>query len=277
MKASDFLNPIFVREIRAAVRNRMVSVCFCLNLILLCWTTFSTLLHPTTQKPDDIFYTSDGKNLFVLILLEEYLVGLAVVSLWTLCTTIRDGLGDEMIYTTPLPEPKFIYGKVYAAFIVLLLLYSSMLPFLCVAYYLRGVDLVEMLAIPPVLLLSSVAASYAVAVIAYRLENVQKCVLFLGGVLLTLICGGFIAFLPLTLPLFLLLLKGILGGSEFAVFLFELIPLALFSFYIYAISRIFIGVRLTTGQRIGIFILLTIVAAFVMVVAEICVRAAWGR
>lgn len=135
------LNPVLVKELRQAVRNRLVTTAllfFMLGLFGVGLGMMLTELDESTEK-----YTRLGYGLFqaffwilagISTLFVPFYVG------WRMITE-RDVSNLDLLYTTALTPGQIIRGKFLAGAYLALLFISVCLPFMLFAYLLRGVDL----------------------------------------------------------------------------------------------------------------------------------------
>ena len=184
-------NPIFLREIRMAVRNNTILGCFCVNLALLCYITSDFLLQGNLS----------GHELSARILQIEYLFCIVTLPVLTASSTIRDSLCDDLLWTVPLSTRQRLAGKMQAVAVLIGLFYTTTLPFLAAAYLLRGVDILAVVVVVSVMMLGVFIASYWAAAFLYRLQSWEQLWHLLLAVAISFCFGGFLCFLPLLFPL----------------------------------------------------------------------------
>ncbi len=218
----DAVNPIFLREIRIMVRNNTILACFCVNLAILCYVAFQFL-----------YFESSGAEFFTAILTTEYFFGLLVAPLITASSTVRDGLGDELLWTLPLSRVQRLKGKVQAATVLLCLFYGTSLPFITAAYLMRGVDLWKVLLFPPMLMFSTLVACFWTAAFLYRLESWLQLCCLLTTVVLTFFPGGFLCFVPLLFSWFFF---NDLGSTKQTIAYLVSLPITLLPLFFFAFA-----------------------------------------
>lgn len=144
-------NPVLLFELRQAVRNRFV-----LTLLLVYLATLSVLFGVTLvcheSRPDILkeitgyFFLPVGNGLFAAQLVQVtfqlfYLFAVLTLVGYGAGRMAADRLNENSIFYTTLPVWRITLGKFLFGFIVLFLFLSVTLPFLTIAYILRGVDL----------------------------------------------------------------------------------------------------------------------------------------
>ncbi len=261
MLRTDFLNPIFVRDVRIMVRNRAILCCGGLNLGLLCYTVLS-------RFPALVANQSNGRVLFSDILLTEYLFGLLFAPLWTVSSIIRDEIVEELFRLTPVTAKEYIRGKVQAAGLFLFMLYGIMFPFVAVAYLLRGVDVRDVFVVPPLLFLTTLVACYWTAAFFYRVESVRQLFELLGTVLFSFIIGGVFCFAVFFWPLgYLDMIATKETTSPFAFAVAILIVLSPMFCFAHVLTFFCDGDRPDTRQRCYNYLLFTVFFSIFSVVA----------
>ena len=131
-----WLNPVFVRETRQAVRNRTVSVLMQLYLLALVayayWRFF--------------FNSISLQNISGEQLSNEYI---AIAFIATATTVLRhtggrlvaERINEDMMYVSTLRPMQIAMGKFWSGCVISFLFYTMTLPFLTLAYLFRGLDL----------------------------------------------------------------------------------------------------------------------------------------
>lgn len=142
-RIDDLLNPIVVKELRQAVQGRFVSVVFLLflavQLVVMGGTVFMSGIADQTQSLD---YEA-GMNAFAWlqgILLGTTILFVPVYTGVRLAAERSDENVDLMFVTTLRPHA-IITGKLAAATIITLMIFSACAPFMTFTYLLRGIDL----------------------------------------------------------------------------------------------------------------------------------------
>lgn len=143
--ASRFpINPILVREMRQAVRNRLVLVMLNLYLAALIFLIVFLMISNAFIQ-DDYF----GAILFWWQFGIMNVATTVTVLLFTMARISIDRINEDAMFISTLSPGKIIRGKIYAGMVISLLFYSITLPFMTLAYLMRGFDIwVMLLAVP---------------------------------------------------------------------------------------------------------------------------------
>lgn len=132
-------NAILMYEIRLAVRSRAVLVALCLYLLGQCLVLFGVLSMSQTSAGLD---PAAGANLATAVLASLFIAVNLLLCLFSVSVTLQQGF-DEMICATPLGAKQVARGKFASGILFSTLFYAATLPFLTVAWMLRGVDIVQ--------------------------------------------------------------------------------------------------------------------------------------
>lgn len=139
---NDRSNPLFVYEIRQVVRDTMALGYLCLHVVGLVLITglhlYEAIESGRIVMPND----HHGGALAVKILAMLHCSCLGFLVAYSFNITKNQGLDDELLFTTCLDGKKALSGKLQVVTLVTGLFYAVALPFLTVAWLLRGVDLV---------------------------------------------------------------------------------------------------------------------------------------
>jgi hypothetical protein len=145
----DRLNPIVVKELRQAVQGRFVAAVLLLFLLFELATLTVFLL---TIEPAGVDWTaggSRGREVFAFIL--GFLLFVTVVTLpaYAAVRVFVEQAGDSLslVFVTTLPPGRIVAGKLLAAQLLALVLFSACLPFVSFTYFLRGIDLPSILVV----------------------------------------------------------------------------------------------------------------------------------
>jgi hypothetical protein len=140
----DRINPIVVKELRQAVKSRIVVVVLLLFLVLQLLIVGGTLLTNTqSYRANEDFNLQLGRNLFMSL-------QATLLTVLTLFIPVYVGVGfgaertdqsADLLYTTTLRPGAIISGKTVAGLAVGLLVFSTFAPFLTFTYLLRGIDI----------------------------------------------------------------------------------------------------------------------------------------
>jgi hypothetical protein len=138
-RASEWLNPILVKEARQALKSRQFVITF--GLLLLCgwaWTLFGVFL-----AAPGIFYGAEGKGMlygYFLVLAIPLLVVVPFSAFRSLAAEREDGT-YELISITALHARQIVSGKLGSAVLQMMVYFSALAPCVAFTYLLRGVDI----------------------------------------------------------------------------------------------------------------------------------------
>ncbi len=139
----DWLNPIVVKELRQAVQSRFVITAL---LILLAIQIVAVAIYLITSG--DLSFSYDaGRTVFLLLFGIMLAVGMLFVPLYSglRLAAERSDTNLDLLFITTIKPRSIIAGKMLAAFVLTVLIFSACLPFLTFTYFLRGIDLPSML------------------------------------------------------------------------------------------------------------------------------------
>ena len=144
-KASEWLNPILVKEARQALKSRQFLITFTSLLsCALIWTWLGiALLMPAVE------YTAGGPFMltgYYLILVLPVLIIVPFSAFRSLAAEREDGT-YQLVSITTLPARQIITGKLGSAILQLLIYYSALAPCLGFTYLLRGLDIPTILTV----------------------------------------------------------------------------------------------------------------------------------
>ncbi|MDR2438359.1 MAG: hypothetical protein LBE12_03165 [Planctomycetaceae bacterium] len=137
----DRFNPIFVFEIRQAVRNRLILGALCFYLLLLIVLVGYELISAQQNGLLAREHLHFGAKLAgsILRLLNSFCLGILLI--YTIITTIDQGFHQEILFQTPIDSRITGFGKTWTAILLTSLFYIVTLPFLTITWMLRGVDI----------------------------------------------------------------------------------------------------------------------------------------
>ena len=186
------LNPVTLKELRQMVRSRLVSSGLIAFLFLQVAVVSIALLTARSASSDPlgqsygtvVFGTVTGMLGFMLLL------GIpGFISARMAAERSADRL--DLQFTTALAPTQFIDGKIAAAAVLMLLFASTSLPFLMLAYLLRGVDVFTMLRSFGFLLVLALCVCHVVLLLgSIRLSKVLRVIIVIGLVQVALPLGG---------------------------------------------------------------------------------------
>lgn len=140
-RIDDLINPIVVKEIRQAFNSRMVISVITFVLLMEMAVYFMFMIV------NDDGINGQGMAFFVTIILVLGAACVFGVGFSACNRMVQECQVDaiDLVYATVLSPYKIVSGKFFSALITEVLLFSLCLPFMCVSYYLRGVDLPKIL------------------------------------------------------------------------------------------------------------------------------------
>ena len=138
----DWLNPIVVKELRQAVQSRFVITAL---LVLLAIQIVSVAIYLMTTS--DISFSYDaGRTVFMILFGIMLAVSMLFVPLYSgvRLAAERSETNLDLLFITTIKPRSIIFGKVLAAVVLTVMIFSACLPFLTFTYFLRGIDLPSM-------------------------------------------------------------------------------------------------------------------------------------
>jgi ABC-type transport system involved in multi-copper enzyme maturation permease subunit len=141
-RLDDAVNPIVVKELRQAVRSRLVTSALLLVLLIEMIVLGTFLLTRQMQATDDL----DGRGgQAMFITLQGILLGTCML-LIPAYAGIRLGMersdsNVDLLFISTLKPRTIIWGKFVAAAVLALLIFSACAPFMTFTYLLRGLDM----------------------------------------------------------------------------------------------------------------------------------------
>lgn len=140
-RLADLINPIAVKEMRQAVKSRLIT--WILMLFLLVQLVVIIVVLIFSEEFND-FDTGPGVFMTILgILLGTCLLFIPAITALRLASERSDSNMDLLFITTLRPR-HILWGKLVAAIILTLLFFSACLPFMTLTYLFRGLDLPSM-------------------------------------------------------------------------------------------------------------------------------------
>lgn len=201
----DWINPIVIKELRQAVQSRfLIFSLMALFILEIVGLTMFVIFQDTTSSYSDSESLQAGRGTFLAlqyILMAVCLLFLPINAAVRLAAE-RSDENTDLMYITTLSPSKIIIGKMVAALVIALMIFSACLPYMVFTYFLKGIDL-------PVIVLV-VIIDFLVVVAA-----VQLCV-FLAAVSRSRIVKGFLSLVGLA---FLISVYGYtVGGTTVMVY-----------------------------------------------------------
>ncbi|MBC7819990.1 MAG: hypothetical protein IAG10_24165 [Planctomycetaceae bacterium] len=136
--ASDWLNPILVKETRQALKSRQFIVTFLLMLI----ASWLISVFGTLMAGDSLEFGSAGRGLFTAYYVVLALAIFVVVpySAYRGLLNERDHTTLELLNITSLSPRQLVWGKLWSAMVQVFIYYSAIAPFIAFTSMLQGFD-----------------------------------------------------------------------------------------------------------------------------------------
>lgn len=140
-RLADLINPIAVKEMRQAVKSKLVA--WVLMLFLLIQLVVIAVVLVFSEEFDN-FNAGPGVFMTILgVLLGTCLLFLPAITALRLASERSDS-NIDLLFITALRPRHIMWGKFVAATILTLLFFSACLPFMTLTYLFRGLDLPSM-------------------------------------------------------------------------------------------------------------------------------------
>ncbi len=186
----DSLNPIVVKELRQAVQSRFVVIALLLFLALQLLVLGMWILFRMERQPSDVMDFGGGREVFAVlhgIMLGTCMLFIPLYAGIRLAAE-RSDTNVDLLFVTALKPRAIIRGKLFAAVVLLLLIFSACAPFLAFTYLLRGIDIPTILIVLACDFLAVVAgtqlAMFVAVVPAPRVVKVLFGLAALGGLVM---------------------------------------------------------------------------------------------
>jgi hypothetical protein len=157
------LNPVFVKEMRQAVRGRLVLCMFLLTLSVMFGLSAWLLL---TRDPEQSGF---GAQFFAALLNTLTLLTGLCVPAWSGGRMLHERHGEggvDLLYYTPMSAGEIIQGKLLSNVALTAVFFAAGAPFLAVAPLLRGVDVLTVILLTGLHFLTVVLLAQAGLVLA---------------------------------------------------------------------------------------------------------------
>ncbi len=137
-----FFNPILVRELRQAVRNRVILYGLQFYLLTLVFAFFYTIFVRSITTSNDMEL---GGTLFPILLNLTFYTTLLSVVVYGAGRLVFERVHDDLMFYSTIGPIGFVFGKMTCGFVISLMFYSVSFPFITLVYLLRGVEITTML------------------------------------------------------------------------------------------------------------------------------------
>ena len=137
-------NPILVRELKQFVRNRLLLYFMLFYLGFISLATIAVLVLPEFIGEVNVLFFSfseyDGQELFAFLMMSYYVFSSAFLVLFGSIKLGYERYKNDLGYYTTVASWRIISGKFLLGVIVSLIFLSILMPFLTIAYMMRGLD-----------------------------------------------------------------------------------------------------------------------------------------
>ncbi len=197
MSASDHLNPVTLKELRQMVRSKLVAAgligFLTVELIAVALVLLSSrgelrrgIALSEQGLGEDVFHTVYFVLTVLLLFCVPFYVGVRMGA-------ERGGEHLDLQYTTALKPRQFVDGKTAAAVVLILLFAGAALPFLSLAYLLRGLDVFQALLATAMLIAVAVGCIYeALFLAAVTSSRVFRVIILLAALVFHAILVGMV-------------------------------------------------------------------------------------
>lgn len=139
-KIDDLINPIVVKEIRQSINSRTI---YSIIIGVLLLELGGLLIFMS----EGVRGSSSGQGYFVMlmvILMLGYFLGVGMSAAGRFANE-RDKSSMDLMHTTVLSPYSIIWGKIFSSMVMVVFIFSLCVPFMCVSYFLKGIDIVTIL------------------------------------------------------------------------------------------------------------------------------------
>lgn len=142
-RLDDWINPIVVKELRQAVKSRVVIVLMLVFLALQLFIVGMALLFRQAQSLDGEADWNAGRDVFVWIqgVLAFTLILLVPAYACVRLAAERSDQNVDLLFISTLKPSSIVAGKFFAAFVLGVLIFSCCAPFMTFMYLMRGLDI----------------------------------------------------------------------------------------------------------------------------------------
>ena len=163
-RLDDWLNPIVVKELRQAVQGKFVAAALLLLLIV----QLAALGIYIVSSGDFAGRYDAGRNAFMFLLAILMAICLIFVPAYTaIRLAFERDTNVDLLFVTTIKPSAIVWGKLFAALTITVLIFSACMPFMVFTYWLRGIDL------PSIFVL--LMASFLVVAVAVQLATFVAC------------------------------------------------------------------------------------------------------
>lgn len=143
-------NPVFLKEFRVLLRqqrSRSVLTFYLVILAVIAFILYGTIISTNTIKPDPDIRRTMGKIIFHAIMFVQLISILFITPIFSSdsITSEKENKSFDLLRITLQPPASIIRGKLFSAFMFIILLLLVSLPLKCGAYLLGGFTISEYL------------------------------------------------------------------------------------------------------------------------------------
>ena len=161
----DWINPIVVKELRQAVQGKFVAA----TLLLLLVVQLAALSIYIISEGDFTNKFNGGRDAFSMLLAILMIMSLLFVPAYTgIRLAFERDTNVDLLFVTTIKPSAIIWGKMFAALTVTVLIFSACLPFMAFTYWLRGID------IPSIFV--SIATAFIVVAVSVQFATFVACI-----------------------------------------------------------------------------------------------------
>lgn len=131
--------PVYLREVRQAVRNRAEAYALCFYLLIMVVICLFAAVTDISMGNTDRVGTEMFRGLFYI----AFHGTLVAVVLHTAIQLVSERISDDLMYYSTLSASSFVRGKFVSGVMLSLMFYSATLPFATLAYLFRGIEIIE--------------------------------------------------------------------------------------------------------------------------------------
>ena len=154
---SDWFNPVFIKEMRQYFHNRAILAVMGVLLLVQLLLLVMIQLLSAEEEANEIF--GSGAFMFGMVTAGMALAAFLVNAVGSMLRFTEERRDRELDFsrTTMLSANRIILGKLSGAFVMTVFIYALCLPFIVIAYFLRGIAMPTMLVtvlatLPPLLI-----------------------------------------------------------------------------------------------------------------------------
>jgi hypothetical protein len=184
-RLDDAINPIVVKELRQAVKSRLVVSALLVLLLLQVVILGCYLMLGEIRQPDQVDYRA-GRTLFLI--LQGIMMGVCMLLIPAYAGlrlgAERSDTNVDLLFISTLKPRSIVWGKFLSALILVLLIFSACAPFMTFTYLLRGISIPSILLVLGIDLIAVLLGTQLALFLASVPANLGlKVVLFLLGFL----------------------------------------------------------------------------------------------